>query len=250
MIQKSAAQKLVVVQAKLYLREPMGVFFTLLFAPLLLVVMGLIFGNEPQPVFGGHGQLDIYVPMYAAIVIGMVGLTTIPIEASARRDAGVLRRFRATPLRPLTYIVSDVLVYFVMILLGIFLLFAIGMGIYGVQFDGNPLALLAGISLSAAAFLTLGYLIASVSPNTRIATVIGNVLLIPMMMLSGITLPLEMMPETVRQVARFIPLTHVATLLRGLWFGEPVGQHVTEIVVLGGILIVGMIVAARTFRWE
>ncbi len=250
MLQMSATQKLVIMQAKLYLREPMTVFFTLLFAPLLLVVMGLIFGNEPQAAFDGRGQLDIYVPMYAAIVIGMVGLTTIPIETSARRDAGVLRRFRATPLRPLTYIISDVLVYFVMILLGILLLFAVGIGIYRVQFAGNPFALLAGIGLSAAAFLTLGYLIASVSPNTRIATVIGNVLLIPMMMLSGITLPLEMMPETVRQVARFIPLTHVATLLRGLWFGEPVSQHVTEIVVLVGIMIVGMVVAARAFRWE
>ncbi len=71
-----------------------------------------------------------------------------------------------------------------------------------------------------------------------------------MMMLSGITLPLEMMPETVRKVAGFIPLTHVTTLLRGLWFGNPVSQHMTEIVALAVILVVGMVVAARTFRWE
>ncbi|MBK8990059.1 MAG: hypothetical protein IPM39_29025 [Chloroflexi bacterium] len=78
----------------------MAVFFTLLFAPLLLVVMGFIFGNEPMPMFGGLGQLDVYAPTYAAIVIAVVGLTAVPIETSARRDAGVLRRFRATPLRP------------------------------------------------------------------------------------------------------------------------------------------------------
>jgi ABC-2 type transport system permease protein len=250
MIQKIAVQELVVVQAKLYLREPMAVFFTLLFAPLLLVVMGFIFGNEPMPMFGGLGQLDVYVPTYAAIVIGVVGLTAVPIETSARRETGVLRRFRATPLRPLTYLISDVMVYFVMILLGILLLFTLGIGVYRVQFAGNPFVLLAGIGLSAAAFLALGYVIASLAPNTRIATVVGNVLFIPMMMLSGITLPLEMMPETVRNVARFIPLTHVTTLLRGLWFGEPIHQHVMEIVVLAGILVGGIIVAARTFRWE
>jgi len=250
MLQWTASKKLLVVQTKLYLREPMGVFFTLLFAPLLLVVMGFIFGNDPVPMFDGRGQLDINVPTYAAIVIGVVGLTALPIETSARRESGVLRRFRATPLRPLTYLASDVLVYFWMALLGIALLFALGMGVYRVQFTGNPLALLGGICLSAAAFLALGYVIASLAPNARLATVVGNVLFIPMMMLSGITLPLEMMPDAVRNVSRFIPLTHVVTLLRGLWFGEPVGQHVMEIMVLGGVLLVGTLVAVWTFRWE
>jgi ABC-2 type transport system permease protein len=125
----------------------------------------------------------------------------------------------------------------------------LGIGVYRVQFAGNPSSCWRHC-LSAAAFLALGYVIASLAPNARIATVVGNVLFIPMMMLSGITLPLEMMPETVRNVARFIPLTHVTTLLRGLWFGEPIHQHVMEIVVLAGILVGGIIVAARTFRWE
>jgi ABC-2 type transport system permease protein len=250
MFQRNAIQKLLVTQTKLYLREPMAVFFTLLLAPLLLIVMGFIFGNEPIPMFNDRGHLDVHVPAYAAIVIGVVGITAVPIETSARRENGVLRRFRAPPLRPLTYLVSDVLVYFAMVLLGVTLLFVLGIGVYRVQFSGNPLALLGGICLSAAAFLALGYVIASLAPNVRIATVVGNVLFIPMMMLSGITLPLEMMPDTVRTVSQFIPLTHVVTLLRGLWFGEPFSQHVTELVVLGSIMLVGTFVSIWTFRWE
>lgn len=250
MLQVRALWKLMIIQAKLYLREPVGVFFTLLFAPLLLILMGFIFGNDPVPMFDGRGQLDVNVPAYAAIIIGVVGLMTVPIETSGRRDSGVLRRFRATPLRPLTYIVSDILIYFVMTVLGILLLFLLGKTVYQVQFYGSPLTLMVGICLSAAAFLALGYVLASLAPSARVATVVGNVLFVPMMILSGTTLPLEMMPDTVRNISRFIPLTHVVTLLRGLWFGDSFSKHLVEVAVLTGMLVVGTIIAARTFRWE
>ena len=252
MIQLPALRKLIVVQTRLYLREPVSVFFTLAFAPLLLVLMSFIFGNDPQPMFGGRGQIDVYVPTYAAIVIGVVGVISLPIEMAGRRESGALRRFRATPLRPITYLAGDVLVYFAMMVLGILLLFALGVGVYRVPFEGNVLALLAGVCLSAAAFLAVGYMLASLVPSVRVATVIGNVLFIPMMIFSGITMPLEMMPEGVRGVANFNPLTHIVTLLRGLWFGEAFGEHLLEVAVLGGVLVVGTAVAAFlwAFRWE
>ena len=60
----------------------------------------------------------------------------------------------------------------------------------------------------------------------------------------------EVMPESVQRAARFLPLTHVVTLVKGLWFGASWGDHLTEVAVLVGILIVGAVVAARVFRWE
>jgi len=71
-----------------------------------------------------------------------------------------------------------------------------------------------------------------------------------MMFLSGATIPLEVLPATVRELARFIPLTYVVTLLRGLWVGEAWSKHLTEVVVLVGLLIVGTAISAKTFRWE
>src|SRR5512139_754154 len=102
-------RKLTIVQAKLYLREPMAAFFTLLFGPSLLLLLGFIFGNEPSPATGGLGYLDQSVAAYMAMVIAIVGLTAVPISAALRRESGVLRRFSATPLRPLTYFLTDVL---------------------------------------------------------------------------------------------------------------------------------------------
>jgi ABC-2 type transport system permease protein len=145
----------------------------------------------------------------------------------------VLRRFRATPLRPLAYIVGDVLVYFAMTVLGVLLLFLLGTTVYRVRSDGNLLAFAAGMCLSTAAFLALGYVLAGLTRSARAATVIGNVLLYLMVYLSGATVPLEVMPAAVRSATRFIPLTYVVALLRGLWFGEALGEHFTEIAVLG-----------------
>ena len=246
----TAVRKLIWVQTKLYLREPLGLFFTLLFAPFLLLMIGAIFGNDPVPEFGGQRHLDMRTPTYAAIVIGVVGLIGIPVDTVGRREMGTLRRFRATPLRPLTYIAADVSVNFAMVMLGILLLFLVSRLAYQVQFSGNLFLLLAGICVSTLAFLALGYLLASLLPTAAAATVVGNVLIIPMLFLSGITVPLEVMPETVQNISRFIPLTCVATLLRGLWFGEPVSSYFFEVAILGGTLVVATVLAAWRFRWE
>ncbi|MCP5094172.1 MAG: ABC transporter permease [Chloroflexi bacterium] len=242
--------KLAFVQAKLYLREPMSVFFTLLFGPLLLIMFGFIFGNDPQPMFGGLGHLDISVPTYTAVIIGISGITTLPIAVATRREKGVLRRFSATPLKPITYFLADTLVPFVMTILGISLLFLTGKIIYNVRFEGQLFSMFMAVSLSTLAFFALGYALASLLPTARAAIVVGNVLIIPMNILSGALIPMEVLPETVSNVSRFIPLTHVVTLLRGLWMAESWGNHLTEVMVLAGMLLIGTMIVSRTFRWE
>lgn len=243
-------RKLALVQTKLYLREPMSAFFTLAFGPSLLLLLGFIFKNVPSPATGGIGYLDASVPGYMAVIIGIVGLTAVPITSATRREMGVLRRFSATPLRPLTYFLTDVLVPFVMTLLGILLLMLVGRVVFHVRFEGNLLSLLAGISLGAVAFFALGYAMVGLVPSARAVTLIGNVVLYPLMIFSGSVVPLEVMPEAVRAISRYLPLTHLVALLRGLWFGQGWGDYLTEAAVLAGVAIVGTLVVAWTFRWE
>jgi ABC-2 type transport system permease protein len=184
------------------------------------------------------------------MIIGIVGLTAVPITSATRRESGVLRRFSATPLRPLTYFLTDVFVPFLMTLLGILLLVLVGVVVFRVQFEGNLLSLLAGISLGAFAFFSMGYALVGLVSSARAVVVIGNVVLYPLMIFSGAMVPLEVMPDTVRTISRFLPLTHLVALLRGLWFGEGWGDLLTEMAVLAGVAIVGSLVVARTFRWE
>lgn len=234
----------------LYLREPSAAFFTVAFAPMLLVLFGSIYGNAPQSVFGGRGSVDVSVPAYMGVIIVTVGLISIPIGTAIERERGILRRYRATPLSPLSYIAADVLSHFLMTALGALLLVVIGKALYNVRVEGEPLAIVAAFMLGTLAFSAAGYFLGSVAPDGRVAQTAGMILAYPMMFLSGSTIPLENLPDNVRHFATVIPLTHVVTLLRGVWAGDALAAHTTEIAILSALLIFGGALAARTFRWE
>jgi ABC-2 type transport system permease protein len=242
--------KLTLIHVKLYLREPMGVFFTLLFAPILMLMIGLTSGNEPDPLIGGIGYLDYAIAAYAGIIIGLVGLTAVPIGAATRREAGTLRRFAVTPLRPVVYFFADVLAPLVVTLLGIMLLFLIGWFVFGIRFEGNLVSLIVALCLSAFAFFAIGYALAGLAPSARSAIVIGNVVAIPTLFFSGAYMPLYLMPENVQSAARFLPLYHVVNLLRGIWFGGLLTDYLFEVLLLVGILLASTVVVSMTFRWE
>jgi ABC-2 type transport system permease protein len=235
---------------KLLVREPITVFFTLAFPVMLVLIFGAMYGNKPAAIFGGYGSMDVSMPGYTALILGSVGLLTVAINTSSYRESGVLRRFRATPLRPVTYIAADVAGTLVMMMAGMVPLLLAGRLIYDVRFEGQPVSVFLAVLLGGMAMFSVGYLIASLAPSARSAQVIGMAIFYPMMFLSGAGIPLEVLPATIRRIADFLPLTYVVKLLRGLWFGETWGQHLLETAVLLGILGVCTAVAARFFRWE
>jgi ABC-2 type transport system permease protein len=235
---------------KLYLREPIAAFFTMAFPVLLLVLFGSIYGNEPSAMFGGYGSMDVSMPNYTGLILGSVGLLSIPITTAGYREQGILRRFRATPMHPLTYVAADVCTNLLMTVAGMLLLLVAGWVLYRVRFEGEFSSYLAAVVLGCLAMFSLGYLIASLAPGARLAQVIGMVIFYPMMFLSGAGMPIEILPESIRKISAFLPLTYVVNLLRGMWFGEAWSMHTIDVaVVIGMVLIVGGL-AGRFFRWE
>ncbi len=243
-------RKLTLVNLKLYLREPIATFFTLAFPPLLVVLFGAMYGNDPTPMFGGYGSMDVSMSGYTAMILGTVGFLGVPITISGYRESGVLRRFQATPMRPLTYILADIVANLVTTLLGMMGLVIIGWLLYRVQFEGQVMAVILAVVFCGLAMFSIGYLIAGLAPGARTAQVVGMVVFYPMMFLSGASIPLEVMPETIQRIADFLPLTYVVRLLRGLWFGDAWGEHLLETAVLAGVLLACTALAARFFRWE
>lgn len=243
-------RKLTLVNFKLYLREPIATFFTLAFPPLMVVLFGAMYGNDPSPMFGGYGSMDVSMPAYTAMILGTVGFLGVPITISGYRESGVLRRFQATPMQPLTYILADIVANLITTLLGMMGLVIIGWLLYRVQFEGQVMAVILAVVFCGLAMFSIGYLIAGLAPGARTAQVVGMVIFYPMMFLSGASIPLEVMPETIQRIADFLPLTYVVRLLRGLWFGDAWGEHLLETAVLAGVLLVCTALAARFFRWE
>jgi ABC-2 type transport system permease protein len=235
---------------KLYLREPIAAFFTLAFPTMLVLLFGSIWGNEPSPIFGGKGNMDVSLPAYSGLIVGTIGLMQVPITTSVYREQGVLRRFRVTPLRPWTYILADQCTNLIMTVLGMILVSGVAWMLFRVRFEGEIWALLLALLLGTLAMSSLGYLIASVASTARIAQVISMVIFYPMLFLSGAGMPSELLPATIQRVADFLPLTYVVRLMRGLWSGEALQRYWFEIAILMGIILIGGGLAARFFRWE
>lgn len=242
--------KLTWIECKLYFRFPIGAIFTLALPLMVLILLGSIFGNAPSPIYGGYGSVDVSVPAYSAMVIAISALISLPVNLAIYRERGILRRFRATPVSPIAVLGAQLVMQFLMTLIGMLLLIVAGKLIFGLRFAGNVLSVLIAFLLGCLSFFSVGMILAGLIPNVRVASVVGNVLLQPMVYLSGATIPLEVMSPGMRNFIRFIPLTHVVTLLKGLWMGDAWSQHQTEVIVLGVILVVASMVAVKVFRWE
>lgn len=237
------------IQLKLYSREPIAFFFTLIFPVLLLAMYGIIWGNAPgSGYYQDYGYIDMQLPALTAVIIGTVGLMSVPVSVATNREQKILRRFKATPMRPLTYIAADVAVNYLVALVGMAAVIVVGALVFNLRFAGSLPAFFVGFTLATLAFIAIGYIVASLAPTARVAQVVGQLIFFPMMFLSGATLPLFLMPEGVQQVAQWLPLTQLVVLLQELWLG--VGWNMTAVFVLLAMLIVGTLVSARLFRWE
>jgi ABC-2 type transport system permease protein len=243
--------KMTWMEAKLFLREPVSAFFTLIFPLLMLFIFGITSGGAPMPGGGSsQGLMDNLVPSLTAMVIGITGLMAITITMATYRENGILRRLRTTPVSPLVVMTAQIVVVFVMTGLGMLLLIAAGRLVYHVRFAGSAFSMLAGFILCSLSFFGIGFILAGTMPTARTAQIVAMVLLYPMLILSGAAWPRELMPGAVKHISDFIPLTYVVNLLRGLWNGEPWGSHLLDIGVLAVMLVLGVVISARTFRWE
>ncbi len=242
--------KLAWTEMKLFLREPMAAFFTLAFPLMMLFLFGSIYGNKPTPFFGGYGSVDISVPAYTAMIIATSGLLSLTIILASYRETGILRRFQATPVRPQIILIAQVLVIFIMTTLGMLFLILAAKMVYNLRFEGNAFYVFLAFVLSSMSFFALGFVLAGLMPTARSAQIVAMVLFYPMIFLSGATIPREVLPETIRNYAQLLPLTHVVNLLRGLWIGDGWQTHLKEVGILFSILVVGGVLSAKTFRWE
>jgi ABC-2 type transport system permease protein len=242
--------KMTWMEAKLFLREPVGAFFTLVVPLMYLVLFGSISGNEPTPISGGRRAVDAAIPSLTALIISIIGLIAITITLTTYREKGILRRLRTTPISPLILLVAQVIVVFTITCLGMLLLIIVGALFYQVSFEGSVFSMLAGFILCSLSFFGIGFILAGIMPTVRTAQIVGNALLYPMIFLSGAFFPVDLFPKVIQKVATFIPLTYVVNLLRGLWFGEAWGEHLLDVSVLAGMLLLGIIVSVKTFRWE
>ena len=229
-----AYRTLVITLARSMLREPVGLFFTLIFPPLLVVILGTIFGNDPTPQFDGKGFVDATLPAMSSLVVAIMGILMLPVMQLQLRESGALARLRATPLKSWTYVAADVTVHFLVGMTGVVLALIVGMLMFGVRAQGSVLLVLVAGACGLIAFLALGYTLAAVYPSAAAATGIGNGVMIVLMITSA---------------TQFSPLRHLVELMQGLWAGHAWSDYGVATAVLLGMIVIFGALGARLFKW-
>lgn len=243
-----ALWKMTLVEARLFMREPVAIFFTLAFPVLILLLFSAIFGNERVPGYPGLRNVDVSTPGYTTMVLGTTALLGLPITLAGYRKRGILRRLRTTPLRPWVILVAQVIVNLVMTVFGISLMVLAAVLVYDLRLPEAPLALALAFVFASLSFFAVGFVLAGLLPSERTATVVGQAIYFPMLFLSGAILPSEMFPDLLKRASDFVPLTYVVDLVQDLWLKGV--WNIMALAVLAGLLVVSVAVSSVTFRWE
>ena len=243
--------KLTWLEIKIFAREPLGLVGTLVVPIAVFIVAGRAFGSAPRASSPQMARLvGVDLPVLAAVLMALSAVMSLVTIISIYREGGILKRLRATPLRPATILGAQVLVKLLFTALTLGLMVAAGKRYYPVPVDVRPVSFTLALLLATAALLSLGFIIASLVPTARFAQPIAGALLYPMLGVSGLFVPVEALPAGVQIVARVLPVTYAVSLLRGIWRGESWLAHGGDAAALVLTTVVCVAVSSRVFRWE
>jgi len=238
-------------EIKIFVREPLGVIGTVGIPVLLFVVLARLVGPRTRTASVGVPPfMSGDLPIFASVLIAASAVLSLTAIVAIYREGGILKRLRATPLRPLTILTAHVLVKLLSTAVTLVLMIVAGRRYYPMD-AGVPLASFAlALLFTTTTIVSLGFLIASLVPTARFAQPIGTVIIYPMLGLSGLFVPIESLPSAGRIVAHALPFTYAVSLLRGVWHGEGWSNHVGDVAVLALMCVVFIAVSSKVFRWE
>jgi ABC-2 type transport system permease protein len=239
--------KLTWLEIKIFLREPLGAIGTIGIPVVMFVVLGRLAGRS---VASSSPLVRVSFPVFSAVLICISAVLSLVTIISIYREGGILKRLRATPLRPLTILTAHVLVKLLLTAVTLAVMLLAGKRYYPVDIDVPVAGFTIALLISTLAILSLGFLIASIVPTARFAQPVGAMILYPMIAVSGLFLPVAALPSGLRGLARILPITYAVSLLQGIWTNEAWSGHLGDVAALAAAFAACTAISAKVFRWE
>ena len=237
-------------EIKIFVREPLGVIGGIAIPVLMFVLLGRMLGPRLQRPPAGAPTLSMDVPIFASLLIAASAVLSLVTIIAIYREAGILKRLRATPLRSHTILTAHVVVKLLFTAVTLAIMVAAGRR-YLPPGANIPLASFTlALLFCTLTILSFGFVIASMVPTARFAQPMATLILYPMFGVSGLFVPVESLPPALQSLSRVIPLTYDVALLRGIARGDGWGAHLGEVAALSAMFVVFTAVSSKVFRWE
>lgn len=243
--------KLTWLELKIFLREPLGAVGTIAVPVLLFIAFGRLAGARPMGRRSAIGEMmQTALPVLLALLIAISAVLSLVTIIAIYREGGILKRLRATPLRPWTILGAHVLVKLLLTGVTLALMVASGRRFFPIGPDVPLLSFGCALLVSTCSILSVGFVIASIVPTARFAQPVGALILYPMIPLSGLFVPLDILPRGLQLIGAALPVTYAVSLMKGIWSGEPWSVHLVDVGALVLVFVLCSALSARLFRWE
>jgi len=196
------------------------------------------------------GYIDFLVPGIVGMTVMQLGLFGVAFGFVQLKRTGALRRLFATPTSPAYFLSAQVASRLVLGYVQVAILIGIGIW-FGLQMFGSWLVLAVIVGLALLIFLAVGFAVAGWAKNEDQAAPVANLISLPMLFLSGVFFPRDAMPEFLRNVTQFMPLTYVNEALRGVMNeGATLFDLGPQLLGMGVWAMITFLVAVWLFKWE
>ena len=229
---------------QLALRNKMFFFFSVIFPlGMFFVYAGIFAKGRPRDVSFFLG------PVIALNVMGSFwGLSAMLVMF---REQGILRRFHVTPITATDMLASSILANYVLTLPTVLIELLFARTVFHVNTFGNPLSLLVLVTVGTVSFASLGLVVASVTNTMQETQVLNQLIWLPLIFLSGATIPMGYLPRSAQNVSVFMPATYlVSGLQNAMFMSFPVNRILVQLVSLAFWAILSFFIATQLFRWE
>ena len=237
-------------ELKLSLRGMDMVIFAICMPIVVLVAIGVIYGNKPAFEGANYTFLEQSFGAITSIAICAGGVMGLPLVVSDYRSKHILKRFKVTPVDPIVILLVEVTIYALYSLVSMSSLFLVAKLFFKFNIQGSILNFILGWLLVMISMFSIGIMVGGISKDSKIAGVIASVLYFPMLIFSGATIPYEVMPNIMKNIVDVFPLTQGIKILKSAILGQSVENIIIPIVIMLIITAICSIVAIKCFKWE
>ncbi len=241
-------------QVLTFVRSPVGMFFTLGLPITMLVLFNALFGDGTVDTAAGSWSVQqFYTGGLAAFTAVSATYTNLVNMVPIRRDDGILKRWRSTPVRPSAYLAGWVLAALSIAILGVVLQLLLGVVAYDLTIEMSKVpAMVVTFVVGVAAFAALGLAVAGIVPNADAAPAVANATILPLAFVSDIFIPLEDPPRWLDLVGDVFPLKPFANSFQDTLnpFVDAPGFSWGRLLFVAAWGAAGVVLALRTFTWE
>jgi len=236
-------------ELKLSLRDMNMPIFAVIMPLAIFVIFGIINGAKPAYDGADYTFLEQSFGAVSAVATCASGLMGLPLAVAGLREMKILKRLRVTPVSPVFILGVELAMYVVYCAVSLATLSAAA-ALWGVRLRGSLAAFLGSWALTMLSTLSVGMLAGGVAKDTKQASVIASILYFPMLIFSGTTLPIEVMPKAMQKIVSVFPLTQGLTMMKNTFLGVSTGSILLPLCVMIGVIALCTIFAVRFFRWE